>query len=174
MFASNGILFNHESPRRGPTFVTRKTTRAVARIKKGLQDSLYLGNLDARRDWGHAKDYVYAMWLMLQADKPDDFVVSTGYSTTVRDFVERAFAAVGMKISWTGKGKDEIGVTEQGQVVVKIDDKYFRPTEVDVLVGNSTKIATVLGWKPTITLDALVKEMIEADLKEAEIVYQKW
>jgi len=173
MFATNGILFNHESPRRGPTFVTRKTTRAVARIKKGLQSCLYLGNLDAKRDWGHAKDYVYAMWLMLQADKPDDFVVSTGETHTVREFVEKAFLAVDMKITWKGKGENEVGESN-GRVVVKIDPKYFRPTEVDLLLGSPEKIKRELKWEFKVTFDELVREMVEADLKECEKTHLKW
>jgi len=168
MFATNGILFNHESPRRGPTFVTRKTTRAVARIKKGLQQCLYLGNLDAKRDWGHAKDYVYAMWLMLQADKPDDFVVSTGETHTVRSFVEKAFAIVDIKITWKGKGVDEVGMDENGRVVVRIDAEYFRPTEVDLLLGNPQKIKSQLNWQSKVTFDELVREMVEADLSECD------
>jgi len=174
MFACNGILFNHESPRRGPTFVTRKTTRAVARIKKGLQDCLYLGNLDAKRDWGHAKDYVYAMWLMLQADTPEDYVVSTGQTSMVRSFVEKSFAHVGLNIKWSGEGLNEVGTDQNGRIVVRIDEKYFRPTEVDILLGNPTKIKTKLKWQTHITIDDLVKEMVDADLNEAEISYQKW
>jgi len=165
MFACNGILFNHESPRRGPTFVTRKTTRAVAAIKHGTQKCLYLGNLSAKRDWGHAKDYVEAMWRMLQHDVADDFVVSMGETTTVRDFVELAFAEVDMKITWTGEGPDEIGTDQKGNVVVQIDPEYFRPTEVDILIGNPKKIKETLGWVPTYTLKTLVAEMVEHDMK---------
>jgi len=174
IFAVNGILFNHESPRRGPTFVTRKVTMAVARIKKGLQDSLYLGNLDAKRDWGHAKDYVQAMWLMLQAEKPDDFVVATGETTPVRTFVEKAFAVVDIKITWKGHGLDEVGVDQNGRVLVRVDPAYFRPTEVDLLLGDPKKIKTNLGWKPHVTIDELVKEMVEADLKMCDIEYLTW
>lgn len=175
MFAVNGILFNHESPRRGPTFVTRKTTRAVARIKKGLQSCLYLGNLDAKRDWGHAKDYVEAMWLMLQSPKPDDFVVSTGETHSVREFVEKAFQCVGIDLSWEGKGEDEKGVViTTGQVVVRVDRKYFRPTEVDLLLGDSSKIKEQLGWRHKTSFDDLVNEMVESDLKNCEQSHLKW
>lgn len=165
MFACNGILFNHESPRRGPTFVTRKTTRAVAAIKAGKQKCLFLGNLSAKRDWGHAKDYVEAMWRMLQHDKADDFVVSMGVTNTVREFVEMAFNEVGMKITWEGEGADEIGKDEKGNVVVKIDPEYFRPTEVDILIGNPKKIKETLGWEPTYTLKTLVEEMVRGDVE---------
>jgi GDPmannose 4,6-dehydratase len=164
MFAVNGLLFNHESPRRGPTFVTRKTTRAVAAIKSGTQKCLYLGNLDAKRDWGHAKDYVEAMWMILQAEKPDDFVVSMGETSTVRTFVELAFGEVGMTITWEGEGVNEIGKDQNGNVVVKIDPEYFRPTEVELLHGDPTKIKTTLGWKPTYTLKSMVEEMVRSDL----------
>jgi len=164
MFAVNGILFNHESPRRGPTFVTRKTTRAVARIAKGLQDTLYLGNLDAKRDWGHAKDYVNAMWLMLQTDKPDDFVVSTGETHSVRSFVEKSFKVVGLTIKWEGEGVNEIGKDQHGVVRVRVDPKYFRPTEVDLLLGDPTKIKTKLGWSLKVHFDELVEEMVKSDL----------
>jgi len=174
MFAVNGILFNHESPRRGPTFVTRKTTRAVARIAAGTQKCLYLGNLDAKRDWGHAKDYVEAMWLMLQADKPDDFVVSTGETHTVRSFVEKAFECVGRKITWEGTGKDEVGRDQHKEIVVRVDEKYFRPTEVDLLLGDPTKIKKTLGWECRVTFGELVKEMMEADKLEAKNTYLKW
>jgi len=139
MHLSNGILFNHESPRRGPTFVTRKITRAVARIKAGKQQVLFLGNLDAKRDWGHAKDYIEAMWMMLQQDKADDFVVSTGETHTVREFVEKAFAVMGKSIRWEGKGTDEVGKDETGEIRVRVDSRYFRPTEVDLLLGNCQK-----------------------------------
>jgi len=174
IFATNGILFNHESPRRGPTFVTRKITMAVARIHKGLQKCLYLGNLDSKRDWGHAKDYVYAMWLMLQRDEADDFVVASGETHTVRSFVEKAFAHVGMTITWKGKGLDEVGEDQNGRVVVRVDPAYFRPTEVDLLLGDPTKIKAKLGWKCNVTLDELVKEMMDADLKMCEQEYLTW
>jgi len=174
MYACNGILFNHESPRRGPTFVTRKTTRAVARIKKGMQSCLFLGNLDAKRDWGHAKDYVEAMWLILQQDKPEDFVVSTGETHMVREFVEKSFAAVDMKITWEGTGVDEVGKDENGKVVVQVDPRYFRPTEVDLLLGDPTKIETQTGWKRKCTFDELVKEMVEADIADCEKSNLKW
>lgn len=174
MFAVNGILFNHESPRRGPTFVTRKTTRAVARIAKGMQDCLYLGNLDAKRDWGHARDYVNAMWMMLQCDKPDDFVVATGETTSVRVFVEKSFARVGITISWEGEGVNEIGKDQNGKVIVRVDPKYFRPTEVDLLLGDPTKIKTTLGWAPLVGLDELVNEMTDADVAGVEDTHLKW
>jgi GDPmannose 4,6-dehydratase len=165
MFACNGILFNHESPRRGPTFVTRKITRAVARIKNGTQSCLYLGNLDAKRDWGHARDYVEAMWLILQQEKPEDFVIATGETHSVREFVEKAFAHVGMNIKWRGAGIDEEGFDEtSGKVVVKIDAAYFRPTEVELLLGDPTKAKTVLGWTPRVTFETLVQEMVDSDL----------
>jgi GDPmannose 4,6-dehydratase len=165
MFACNGILFNHESPRRGPTFVTRKTTMAVARIKQGLQQCLYLGNIDAKRDWGHAKDYVKAMWMMLQSDSPDDYVVSTGETHTVREMVERAFHHVGKTIRWEGKGVDEVGIDELGVIVVRIDPSYYRPTEVDLLLGDPSKIKRTLGWQMDVKFDDLVKEMVEHDMK---------
>jgi len=165
--ASNGILFNHESPRRGPTFVTRKITKAVAAIAAGKQDCLYLGNLDALRDWGHAKDYVEAMWLALQQDKPDDYVVATGEAHTVREFVELAFDEVGMDIAWRGSGEVEAGYDRKtGEEVVLIDRKYFRPTEVNVLRGDPKKAMERLGWRPKTTFRALVKEMVSADVKE--------
>ena len=165
MHASNGILFNHESPRRGPTFVTRKITRAVADIHKGKQQKLFLGNLDAKRDWGYAKDYVEGMWMMLQQDKPDDFVLATGITTTVRDFVEKSFAIVGTKIQWKGEGVDEKGYDEKGSCLVEVHPDYFRPTEVDLLLGDPTKAKKVLGWEPKVQLDELVQIMMEADLK---------
>jgi GDPmannose 4,6-dehydratase len=174
MFACNGILFNHESPRRGPTFVTRKTTRAVARIAKGLEDCLYLGNIDAKRDWGHARDYVEGMWLMLQADKPDDFVLSMNETHTVRSFVEKSFKHVGMDITWKGEGVDEVGVNQDGKVVVRIDPKYFRPTEVDLLWGDSTKARKALNWVPKTTIEQLVKEMVESDLAACDDKNLKW
>lgn len=174
MHATNGILFNHESPRRGPTFVTRKVTMAVAKISKGLQDCLYLGNLDAQRDWGHAKDYVEAMWLMMQQEKPDDYVVATGQTCSVRSFVEKAFKVVDIKIKWEGKGVDEKGVDEKGRVLVQVDPKYFRPTEVDLLHGNPAKAEANLKWKPKVTIDQLVDEMVKADLEQCEAEYLKW
>jgi GDPmannose 4,6-dehydratase len=163
--ASNGILFNHESPIRGETFVTRKITRAVAAIKHGYQDKLFLGNLDASRDWGHARDYVQGMWRMLQQAEPDDYVLATGESHTVREFVEKAFAHVGRKIAWRGRGKDEQGVdAADGRVLVEIDARYFRPTEVNTLRGDAAKARAKLGWRHKTTFDALIKEMVEADL----------
>ncbi|MEW5772512.1 MAG: GDP-mannose 4,6-dehydratase [Thermodesulfobacteriota bacterium] len=169
MYACNGILFNHESPVRGETFVTRKVTRAVARIKLGLQDCLYLGNLDAKRDWGHAKDYVKAMWLMLQQEEPEDFVIATGETHSVREFVERAFACVDVRLAWEGEGVDEVGRdTATGKVLVKIDPRYFRPTEVDFLLGDAAKAREKLGWEPKIRFGDLVTGMVAADLTEAE------
>ncbi len=169
MFACNGILFNHESPLRGETFVTRKITRAVARIKLGLQDCLYLGNLDAQRDWGHARDYVRAMWLMLQQDTPDDFVIATGESHSVREFVETSFAELAIPLVWEGKGLEETGRDERtGKVVVRIDPRYFRPTEVECLQGDPTKANNQLGWQPERSFNDLVHEMILTDLKEAD------
>src|ERR1022692_84453 len=174
LFACNGILFNHESPLRGETFVTRKITRGVAKIGLGMQEKLYLGNLDAQRDWGHAKDYVEAMWLMLQQDKPEDFVVATGVTTPVRKFVEMAFEELGIEIIFKGSGIKEVGIVkscsnpdfqlEEGKEVVKVDQNYFRPTEVDLLIGDATKAKEKLGWKPTYTLKELVKEMVAVDL----------
>jgi len=170
MHASNGILFNHESPRRGPTFVTRKVTRAVARIHKGLQQCLYMGNIDAKRDWGHARDYVEMMWMMLQQETPDDYVVATGTTTTVRVFIEKAFAAVGITIAWNGKGVDETGVdaSNPDRVLVRIDPKYFRPTEVELLIGDPTKAKAKLGWVPKVTMEELCQEMVESDVKLVE------
>ncbi|WP_114395724.1 GDP-mannose 4,6-dehydratase [Oleisolibacter albus] len=165
MHASNGILFNHESPIRGETFVTRKITRAVAAIALGLQDCLYLGNLDARRDWGHARDYVEGMWRMLQQDQPGDYVLATGETHTVRDFVERALARVGISLVWKGQGVDEHGVdVASGRVVVRIDPRYFRPTEVDLLLGDPSKARTVLGWQHSTPFAKLVEEMVDADI----------
>lgn len=174
MFAVNGILFNHESPLRGETFVTRKITRAVARIALGLQEKVFLGNLDAQRDWGHAKDYVEAMWLMLQQETPEDFVIATGKTTYIRDFVRMAFAEVGIELEFKGEGANETAVVIKcnnpsyqlpvGKEVVGIDPRYFRPTEVDLLIGDPTKANTKLGWVPKYDLPALVKEMVEADL----------
>ncbi len=166
MFASNGILFNHESPIRGETFVTRKITRAVASINMGLQNRLHIGNLEARRDWGHARDYVEGMWRILQHDRPDDFVLATGVSHSVRDFVVAAFAAVGRQIEWRGAGVDEKGYdADTGQPLITVDPRYFRPTEVDHLLGDCTKARETLGWAPKVTLDELVREMVTADLK---------
>ncbi|MEL6747372.1 MAG: GDP-mannose 4,6-dehydratase [Pseudomonadota bacterium] len=164
MHASNGILFNHESPIRGETFVTRKITRAVAAIEAGLQSTLYLGNLDAKRDWGHARDYVEGMWRIVQHDTPDDFVLATGETHSVRSFVELAFAAAGRPIQWEGRGVDEVGRDERsGDVLVRIDPKYFRPTEVDLLLGDPTKARTQLGWEHTTPFEDLVQEMVAAD-----------
>lgn len=169
MYLTNGILFNHESPRRGETFVTRKVTIGVARIHCGMGQCLYLGNIDAKRDWGHARDFVEGMWRMLQQDAPDDYVLATGETRTVREFVEKAFAVVGMSIKWCGeKGTvDETGVDamDESRTLVRIDSAYFRPTEVDVLCGDPTKAKTVLGWEPKTKFDDLVKEMVEEDLK---------
>lgn len=169
IFACNGILFNHESPVRGETFVTRKITRALARIKLQLQDCLYLGNLDALRDWGHAKDFVEAQWLMLQQDKPDDFVIATGEQKSVRDFVNEAANVLGIGITWQGQGQDEVGINEKGDIIVRVDPSYFRPTEVMTLLGDATKAKTHLKWTPKINFKALVKEMVEADLKSSEM-----
>ncbi len=192
MFACNGILFNHESPVRGETFVTRKITRAVARIMLGLQDRLYLGNLNSQRDWGYAGDYVQAMWMMLQQETPQDFVIATGEAHSVREFIEKAFQQVGVKIGWQGDGLDEVGVIEdiqdagiercvksipspklpvKGQTVVCIDPRYFRPTEVEFLLGDPSRAKSVLGWTPRVTFDELVRIMVREDLKEAERDY---
>ena len=175
MFACNGILFNHESPRRGETFVTRKITRAVAKIALGLQEKLFMGNLDAKRDWGHAKDFVEAMWLMLQQPQPEDFVIATGVTTTVREFIQMAFAELGIEIVFRGKGVEEKGYVnscsnadyqlETGLDIVCVDAEYFRPTEVEILIGDPTKAKAKLGWKPRHTLSGLVKEMVEADIE---------
>ena len=174
MFATNGILFNHESPLRGETFVTRKITRGVAKIGLGLQDKIFLGNLDAKRDWGHAKDYVEAMWRILQQDEPEDFVIATGITTTVRDFIRMAFGEIGIELEFRGSNEKEFAViaacnnpdfqVEQGKVVVAVDPKYFRPTEVDLLLGDPTKAHQKLGWKPKYDLSALVSEMVQADV----------
>jgi len=168
LYACNGILFNHESPVRGETFVTRKITRALARIKLGLQDCLYLGNLDALRDWGHAKDYVEMQWLMLQQEQPEDFVIATGVQNSVRDFVNAAANELGMAITWQGKGVDEKGYNASGKCIVQVDPRYFRPTEVETLLGDPTKAKQKLGWTPKITFDELVAEMVREDLKSAE------
>ncbi|MEQ8166431.1 MAG: GDP-mannose 4,6-dehydratase, partial [Alphaproteobacteria bacterium] len=169
--ASNGILFNHEGPTRGETFVTRKITRAVAAIRLGLQDVLYLGNLDAERDWGHARDFVAGMWLMLQQDVPDDYVLATGEKHSVREFVELAFAETGRHIEWQGKGVDETGRdAETGEVLVRIDPRYFRPTEVELLLGDPAKARQVLGWQHTTPFAELVAEMVASDL---EVVAQE-
>ncbi|MBQ3785125.1 MAG: GDP-mannose 4,6-dehydratase [Alphaproteobacteria bacterium] len=168
MFACNGILFNHESPRRGDNFVTRKITLAAARIKEGLQDHLELGNLDSKRDWGHAKDYVEGMWRILQAKQPEDFVLATGITTTIRDFVSMSFKEAGFDLKWTGKGVAEKGIDKAtGKVLVSVNPEFFRPAEVDVLLGDSTKARTKLGWKPKYDLAALAKEMVAEDLKLA-------
>ncbi|MBP1694921.1 MAG: GDP-mannose 4,6-dehydratase [Deltaproteobacteria bacterium] len=180
LFACNGILFNHESPIRGETFVSRKITRAVARIKLGLQNKLYLGNLDAKRDWGHAKDFVRAMWLMLQQETPDDYVIATGESHSVREFVELGFKKIGVDIEWKGKGVKEKGVASgvaadkkgttsirKGDVVVEVDPRYFRPTEVDELLGDATKARKKLGWSPKISFQEMVTSMVQSDLEEA-------
>ena len=165
IFASNGILFNHESPIRGETFVTRKITMAVARIKKGLEDCLYIGNLNAKRDWGHAIDYVEGMWRIMQHEKPDDFVLATGETHSVREFIELAFNEVGIGIKWQGRGIDEVGVeTQTGKTIVKVDPRYFRPTEVDLLLGDSTKAKKILGWENTTTFYELIKQMVQADI----------
>ena len=166
LHASNGILFNHESPMRGETFVTRKITRAVAAIHHGLQDKLYIGNLDAKRDWGHAKDYVEGMWLILQQDKPDDYVLATGETHSVREFVDLAFAEVGISLRWEGKGRDEKGIdAKTGKVLVEVDPRYFRPSEVDLLLGDPTKAHKVLGWHHKVGLKELAHEMVQSDLK---------
>ncbi len=166
MFAVNGILFNHESPRRGETFVTRKVTRAVAAIKHGKQDCLYLGNIDAKRDWGFAGDYVEAMWLMLQADEADDYVVATNETHTVREFCELAFAHAGMPITWKGTGEEEHALGPDGQVLIRIDPAYFRPAEVDLLLGNPAKAKAKLGWEPKVKFEGLVKMMVDADIAD--------
>ncbi|MEM6699656.1 MAG: GDP-mannose 4,6-dehydratase [Bacteroidota bacterium] len=175
MYACNGILFNHESPLRGETFVTRKITRAAAKIGLGLQEKLYLGNMDAKRDWGHAKDYVEAMWLILQQEKPEDFVIATGVTTSVRDFVRAAFREIGVELEFSGKGEQEIGIVvsssnpdyllEEGRVVVAVDPRYYRPTEVELLIGDPTKSKTKLGWKPKYDLQGLVTEMVQKDIE---------
>ncbi len=164
MFACNGILFNHESPIRGETFVTRKITRALTRIKLGLQRRVYLGNLEARRDWGHARDFVQMQWLMLQQDQPEDFVIATGVQHSVREFVEAVAARLDMKIAWSGTGVDEVGRDEKGEVIIAVDAGYYRPAEVDALLGDARRARTRLGWQPQTTFETLVDEMVEADL----------
>ena len=169
IFACNGILFNHESPTRGETFVTRKITMAATKIKNGLQEKLYLGNLDAKRDWGFAKDYVEAMWLILQQENPDDYVIATGETHSVREFTELAFKEVGIEILWEGKGTEEVGIdSSTGKILVEIDPRYYRPTEVDILIGDPSKAKEKLGWKPKVKLEELVKIMIKADEKAVE------
>ena len=165
IFAGNGILFNHESPRRGETFVTRKITMATARIKAGLQDTVYLGNLDAKRDWGFAGDYVQAMWAMLQADEPDDFVIATGETHSVREFCELAFQRIGLPLSWEGEGLEEQGLGPDGQCLVRVEPRYFRPAEVDFLLGDPSKARDQLGWRPETDFKALVNMMVDADLE---------
>ena len=165
MFASNGILFNHESPRRGETFVTRKISMAVAAISAGLQERLYLGNLDAMRDWGHARDYIEGMWLMMQQDQPGDYVLATGETHSVREFVELAFAEVGEQITWQGTGLDEVGLNHLGKVVVCVDPRYFRPTEVELLLGDPSRARIELGWEHKISFRDLVSEMVREDVK---------
>ena len=167
LYACNGILFNHESPIRGETFVTRKITRALARIKLGLQEHLYLGNLDARRDWGHAKDYVEMQWLMLQQEQPEDFVIATGVQHSVREFVDAAAKELSLPIKWRGEGVDEVGSVEDRQVVM-VDPRYFRPTEVETLLGDASKARKKLGWTPKIRFEELVAEMVQEDLRSAE------
>jgi len=168
IYACNGILFNHESPRRGETFVTRKITRALARIKVGMQDSFYLGNLNALRDWGHARDYVEAQWLMLQQARPEDYVIATGRQYSVRQFVEAAAAELDIEVRWQGQGVDECGYDQNGKCIVRIDPRYFRPTEVETLLGNPDKARRQLGWTPRTSFDEMVREMVREDLRSAE------
>lgn len=168
MYACNGILFNHESPIRGETFVTRKITRALARIKLGMQNCLYLGNMNAKRDWGHAKDYVRMQWMMLQQQEPEDFVIATGVQYSVRDFVTIAAKEVGLEITWQGEGVNETGIDQKGNVIVRVDPRYFRPAEVETLLGNPAKAKEKLGWTPEISFEELVEEMMREDLKSAE------
>lgn len=168
MYACNGILFNHESPTRGETFVTRKITRALARIQVGLQDCLYLGNMNALRDWGHARDYIEMQWLMLQQEKPEDFVIATGQQHSVREFVSIAAEDLGMKLTWIGSGADEKALDENGRVIVAVDPRYFRPAEVETLLGDATYATDRLGWKPRIGFEELVREMVQSDLEEAK------
>lgn len=170
LFAVNGILFNHESPRRGETFVTRKISRAVAAIKHGRQDCLYLGNLDAKRDWGFAGDYVRAMWLMLQAEVPNDYVIATGETHSVREFCELAFSHAGMPLRWQGEGKEECGIGPEGKVLVRVDPRYFRPAEVDLLLGDAQNAKRDLGWKPTVNFVSLVRMMVDHDLKTSTAI----
>jgi GDPmannose 4,6-dehydratase len=169
MYACNGILFNHESPLRGETFVTRKVTRAAARISLGLQDKLYMGNIDAKRDWGFAGDYVELMWLMLQQPEPDDYVMATGVTTTVRDFINMAFKEADINLKWEGKGVDEKGINQaDGKVLVEIDPRYFRPAEVEILIGDPSKAKVKLGWEPKVQLPELVKMMMDHDIEQAK------
>ena len=168
IYACNGILFNHESPNRGETFVTRKITRALARIKLGLQDCLYLGNMNAKRDWGHAKDYVRMQWMMLQQVEPEDFVIATGVQYSVRDFVNIAAKEVGIEITWQGEGVNETGSDQKGNVIVRVDPRYFRPAEVETLLGDPSKAKEKLGWTPKISFEELVAEMMREDLRSAE------
>jgi GDPmannose 4,6-dehydratase len=168
MYACNGILFNHESPMRGETFVTRKITRGLARIKVGLQTQLFLGNLDAKRDWGHARDYIEMQWLMLQQEKPQDYVIATGQQYSVREFVQRCAKLLELDLTWSGSGLEEKAVDKAGNVVVAVDPRYFRPTEVETLLGDASKAKRELGWEPRISFDELVREMVESDLKAAE------
>lgn len=169
MFACNGILFNHESPVRGETFVTRKITRGLARVHVGLEDCLYLGNLDARRDWGHARDFVRAQWLILQQDRPEDFVIATGQQYSVREFCERTARQLGMRLQWRGRGSEECGVdASSGRTVIKIDARYFRPTEVDALLGDASKARQTLGWEPQVSFDQLIDEMVREDVARAQ------
>lgn len=168
MYACNGILFNHESPMRGETFVTRKITRGLARIKVGLQSQLFLGNLDATRDWGHARDYIEMQWLMLQQEKPQDYVIATGQQYSVREFVQRCAGLLDLQLTWRGSGADEKAVDKKGNVIVAVDPRYFRPTEVDSLLGDASKAKRDLGWEPATSFDALVREMVDSDLKSAE------
>jgi GDPmannose 4,6-dehydratase len=168
MYACNGILFNHESPMRGETFVTRKITRGLARIKVGLQTQLFLGNLDARRDWGHARDYIEMQWLMLQQEKPQDYVIATGRQHSVREFVQRCAAILELDLTWSGSGVDEKATDKAGNIVVAVDPRYFRPTEVETLLGDAGKAQRELGWTPRTSFDELVREMVESDLTAAE------
>lgn len=169
LFAVNGILFNHESQRRGETFVTRKITRGLSRISLGIEKKLHLGNLDAKRDWGHARDYMEGAWMMLQSEKPDDFVLATGETHSVREFIEETGKCLGMEIVWEGKGIEEKGINKKtGEVIIEIDEKYFRPAEVDILIGDATKAKTILGWEPKIKFLELIKMMTESDLKKAK------